>query len=355
MFKLTRSLGRGTRPGSLVNVQCLRRILIVANAIITISLLTLAPPHKPESSNLIKGVWMTHLGTSLLSYTTAIDNIFHQLSNLNFNRVYVDVYNGGTIYPSQYVSRNYKISLPFTDPLKTAIKKGNRQGLKIYAWYEHGMMLFPDDSLAKQHPDWLLTTSDGQQFIENHVWLDPNNAQVQEYFVNLFTEVAKKYPHLEGIQVDDHWGIPIVFGNKVQAMNKLTNKVFTAIKEVRSDLIISVSPNHYNFAYKNYSQDWLAWVKQGLVDEIIVQIYRPNTQQVIATLLNGGLRTASKYIPVAVGIYVGNRYQNKPLAEIKSQISTVQQYNYGYSLFCWENLFTPLHKGSNQEKEAIFK
>lgn len=74
------------------------------------------------------------MGNAFLTYTTLTDNVFHQLSRLNYNRVYVDVYNNGTTYSSKYAPRNHLLSLPFTNPLKTAIKEGKRQGLKIYAW-----------------------------------------------------------------------------------------------------------------------------------------------------------------------------------------------------------------------------
>ncbi len=109
---------------------------------ITLSLLTIAPEGKPQQSDSIKGIWFGHVGNAFLTYTNLTDNIFHQLSSLNYNRVYIDVYNNGTSYSSKYAPRNYIVALPFTNPLKTAIAEGKRQGLKVYAWYEHGMMTF---------------------------------------------------------------------------------------------------------------------------------------------------------------------------------------------------------------------
>ena len=100
---------------------------------ILLNLLTIAPTNKPQESNLIKGVWLSHVGNAFLTYTSLTDNVFHQLSSLNYNRVYVDVYNNGTSYSSKYAPRNYIVALPFTNPLKTAIKEGKRQGLKVYA------------------------------------------------------------------------------------------------------------------------------------------------------------------------------------------------------------------------------
>jgi uncharacterized lipoprotein YddW (UPF0748 family) len=109
---------------------------LAAIAIVLINWLTTASLHTPQASKQIKGVWMTHVGTAFLSYTSLIDNTFNELSRLNFNRVYVDVYNGGTIYPSRYVNKTKWAFLPVIDPLQIAIEQGQRQGLKIYGWYE---------------------------------------------------------------------------------------------------------------------------------------------------------------------------------------------------------------------------
>ncbi len=329
--------------------------LITVLTAIILNLANIAPPHQPQPSNLIKGVWLTHLGNSFLTYTTTIDNVFHRLSTLNFNRVYISVYNKGTIYPSEYGIRNYQVTFPKTDPLKTAIQQGKRQGLKIYAWYEYGMMLNQNEQLGKQHPDWLLTTEDGTQLINNNLWLNPAHPEVEKYWLNLLTEVATKYPELSGIQLDDHWGIPQAFGDYQAEMTNLTRKVLQAVRKVNSNLTISVSPNSYYFALKNYNQDWLGWVKEKLVDEIIVQIYRLTATDVANNITNSGINIASQYVPVAVGIYTGNPRQRKSLTEIAEQVSVVKNYNYGYSLFCWEYLFTPLHNSSKEAREEVLK
>jgi uncharacterized lipoprotein YddW (UPF0748 family) len=304
--------------------------------IIIFNILTAAPTNTPQTSDTIKGVWLTHVGNSLLTYTSSIDNVFYRLSRQNYNTVYVDVYNGGTTYPSKYSSRNKLISFPFIDPLQTAIKEGKRQGLHIYAWYEHGMMLFPKQQLAQQHPDWILTTSDGKQYIEKHLWLDPEKPEVRQYFVNLFTEVTKKYPELYGIQLDDHWGVPIIFGKKNQAMTELTRQIVRAIKQVNPNLIISLSPNPYQFSVNQYSLDWMQWIEEKLFNELVIQIYRSNSQQVTESILTSGIKEASQYVKVAVGIHAGGDPQLKSLSEIDRQINVVKHFGYGYSLFCWE-------------------
>lgn len=333
--------------------RSLKLTFTIAIAIILFHIFTTAPQSQPQSSGKIQGVWLTHVGNSFLTYTGLSDNIFHRLSRQNFNQVYVDVYNGGTTYPSKYASRNKFISLPFTDPLQAAIKEGKRQGLKIYGWYEHGMMVFANGEIAKQHPDWILTTANGKQFIDNHLWLNPEHPEVKQYFVNLFTEVATNYPDLDGIQVDDHWGIPIQFGHKVQAMTDLTSQIVKSVKQINPNLIISISPNPYPFSLQKYSLDWLNWVKEGFFDEAIVQIYRKTSTDVAKSITHSGLKEASNYVPVAVGLFAGGEAKFTSLPEIEKQVNLVEQLGYGYSLFCWEYTSIPIRKVISFLKQVI--
>ena len=324
-------------------------------AAILLSRLTTAPDSQPQKSELIKGVWLTHVGNAFLTYTSLSDNAFHQLSELNYNRVYVDVYNGGTTYPSKYSPRNHLLALPGSNPLKTAIAEGKRQGLKVYAWYEHGMMTFPNSALARKHPDWILTTSEGEKLIDLHWWLDPENPEVQQYFIDLFVEVATSYPELYGIQVDDHWGIPIQFGNKAAAMTKLTVKVVKAIAEIRPDLIISLSPNPLGFSLKKYSQNWLVWIREGLIDELVMQLYRPTSGEVSLGMDNSILPEVKQYVDVGVGIYAGGLKNQKPLTEIQKQIAIVKEYGYGYVIFPWDTSLGFLRWHNTQQKKNHLK
>ena len=158
---------------------------LVIGVIIGWNKITEKPPHQPQNSQQIRGVWMTHVGNAFYAYTGQLDDVFHQLSRLNFNRVYVGVYNDGVSYATKVSFRNHLTSLSLINPLNQAIKQGKRQGLKIYAWYEYGLMLNPTDPIAKRHPDWLLGEG---KVVNNFVWLDPQNSEVQQHFIKLFTQ-----------------------------------------------------------------------------------------------------------------------------------------------------------------------
>ncbi len=319
------------------------------------SKITEAPTNKPQDSAIIRGVWITHVGNAFYCYTGQLDNVFHQLSSLNFNTVYLSVYNDGVTYPSKVSHRNQETNLPLVNTLNSAIHQGKRQGLKIHGWFEYGLMLHANDSLAKQHPEWLL--GNGKQ-VNGFVWLNPANPEVEKYFVKLFTEFAYLYYKLDGIQLDDHWSVPTQFGNYSTSLTKLTAKISQTVKKINPNWVISLSPNPPHFAYHKYSQDWLTWVRQGYIDEVVVQVYRPTIKEVKATLLHSGLQEASKYVPVAVGIFAGfngRGFEIKSLSEVAKQVETVVNQGYGYSLFTYEYTFSFVRLMKRKTKESFFE
>lgn len=298
---------------------------------------------------------MTHVGNAFYAWTGQLDDVFHQLSRLNFNQVYISVYNDGVTYPSKISDRNRETNLPLQNSLNSAINQGHRQGLKVYAWFEYGLMLHDNDPLAQAHPDWLLNHG---QVVNGFVWLDPSHSEVEQYFIDLFTEFAYLYHKLDGIQLDDHWAVPRDFGDYVAPLTQLTETITTTIKKINPHWMLSLSPNPPDFAYRNYSQDWLTWVNRSYFDEVIVQIYRPTVQAVEATLAQSGLAEASQRVPVAVGIFtgfLGDGLAITQLSEVTQQVELVLSRGYGFSLFTYEYTFSFLRPAGTRTKESYFR
>ena len=53
-------------------------------------------------------------------------------------------------------------------------------------------------------------------------------------------------------------------------------QLYSAVKEARPDLHVSVSPSVTTFSSTSYNADWPSWQSQGLFDEYAVQAYRDN-------------------------------------------------------------------------------
>ncbi|NCO75958.1 MAG: family 10 glycosylhydrolase [Cyanobacteria bacterium] len=288
-----------------------------------------------DKNEKIRGVWMTNVGVSFLHHTSLLDNVFNHLASSGYNRIYVSTYGfGGTIYPSKQVKSILFFVPPFTNILKASEKKAKRQDLKLYAWLEYGLMLSPEDEIALKHPEYLLKTDSGKTIINGFVWLNPEHPEVQKYILAIISEVAQY--NITGIQLDDHWSTPSEFGNKTQAMTKLTAKVRQHLKEINPKIILSLSPNPYNFSLNKYNQDWLNWAKKGYIDEVVIQIYRPNSAQVKQAITTSKINYLPDNIPVGIGIFAGNFDNFLHPEEIQKQIAVAEKFGYGYSIFCWE-------------------
>ena len=300
-----------------------------------------APSRTAIAREKMQGLWMTDVAVLGLTYTTLLDETLNHISRSGYDRVYFSVYGyRGMLYPTKHRGDHIP-ELPFFNPLRSMAHESRRQGLKPFAWFEFGLMLPHDDPIAKKHPDWLLKLSDGSTVIKNMgiqtVWLDPSNPEVKAYILAHVDDILKE-ESLAGIQLDDHWAIPNQFGNYRGALTELTREVHQHIKAKNPDLVLSLSPNPYQFSRSQYNQDWLVWVKQGIIDEVIIQVYRSTPGEVQQTVANSGIHTASRYVPVGVGLFTGFKAKPFTMQPIKEQITVVENQGLGYVLFVWEYL-----------------
>lgn len=356
-----------------------------------------APTLPVRASGQIQGVWLTNLGAALMYYTTRLDEVVGNLAQHQINTLYPAVWNRGyTLHPSQVARgaggrrRDWLTDLPLvpSDNVLTELAyQSHRQGLRLIPWFEYGLMIPAHTAIAQAHPDWLTTNAAGAtvpkpltpqpglpRFLQNVqlemtggdlAWLNPMHPEVQQFLVDLITEVVQRYP-VEGIQLDDHFGLPVELGYDAYTqglyaeehngaappqnshdpdwmawrshhLSNLMRRIHESVKAVRPEAIVSLSPNPPDFAYRNYLQDWSSWVDQGLVDEVIVQLYRPSLAALKTDLGSAALTRLKQKVRLAIGLYTGPFIPTKPLARLAEEVKAVQQASYqGVSFFCWE-------------------
>jgi uncharacterized lipoprotein YddW (UPF0748 family) len=324
----------------------------------------------------IRGVWLTNNDMVILMDHARVRDAMSQLNRLNFNTVYPVAWNSGYVmYPSAVA--NAAGIQPFVfkglegqDMMADVVAQGHRQGLLVMPWFEFGFMAPATSELALNHPDWLTQKRDGGQVSVNDVgevaWLNPFHPEVQQFMTNLLVEVATQYD-IDGVQFDDHMSLPNEFGydsftvalytketKKAPPANsadpawvkwradKITAymaKLRQAVKAVKPNAIFSISPNYYDFAYRLHLQDWLAWVKQGIADELIVQVYRPDLQSFVEQINRPEIQEAQKKIPTGIGVLAGLRNNPVTIAQIQSQVRAVQDRGLGMSFFYYESMW----------------
>jgi uncharacterized lipoprotein YddW (UPF0748 family) len=324
----------------------------------------------------IRGVWMTNNDFNTLRERDKVQEAVNHLRRLNFNTIYPVVWNSGYVmYPSAIAQRAG--IQPFVmrgtegqDILADLINQSHRKGLLVIPWFEFGFMAPPTSELAVNHPEWLTRKRNGSETSMSAagevVWLNPFHPQVQQLIRNLVLEIVTQYD-ADGIQFDDHMSLPHEFGYDKYTVNLYTQEtkkpppsnpqdpawvkwradkitafmvqLNQAVKARKPNAIFSVSPNYYDFAYKFHLQDWLTWIREGIVDELIVQVYRPNLQSFIAKIERPEIQEAQRTIPTGIGIMTGLRNNPVPMQQIKSQVRATRERGLGVSFFYYESLW----------------
>ncbi|MBH8565970.1 glycoside hydrolase family 10 protein [Nostoc sp. CENA67] len=327
----------------------------------------------------LRGVWLTNIDSDVLFEGDRLKNALQRLDELNFNTVYPAVWNWGyTLYPSKVAAKVIGRSLDPTpglqgrDMLQEIVTEGHKKGLTVIPWFEFGFMAPADSLLAKNRPQWLTSRSNGTKIVKegthDRVWLSPFRPDVQQFIQDLIVEIVKNYD-IDGIQFDDHFGLPSELGYDAYTValykkehrgkapsknpqdpewvrwraNKITDfmkRVFTAIKANKKDCLVSVAPNPQRISYSFFLADWQKWERMGLIEELVLQIYRDDLNVFLSELEYPEVKAAQKHIPVSIGIIAGLKNKSIPIAQIQTQVQKVRDRNFaGVSFFFYETLW----------------
>lgn len=324
----------------------------------------------------IRGVWITNNDLGVLRDRNRLENALSKLKQLNFNTIYPVVWNSGYVmYPSEIAQRHQIQPFVFRgtegqDILAEVIARSHRQGLLAIPWFEFGFMAPETSELALNHPQWLTQKRDGSRTSISAAgevaWLNPFHPEVQQFITNLILEMVTKYD-VDGIQFDDHMSLPYQFGYDRYTINLYTQETGNpppanpkdqawtkwradkitafmvqlnqAVKARKPNAIFSVSPNYYDFAYKLQLQDWLNWVRLGIVDELVMQVYRDDLTAFSSKITRPEVLESKQIIPTGIGIMAGLRTRRVPISQIQSQVRTAQQSGLGVAFFYFESLW----------------
>jgi uncharacterized lipoprotein YddW (UPF0748 family) len=259
----------------------------------------------------IRGVWLTTTDSKVLRSKQRIAEAMDFLAETGFNAVFPVVWNKAlTLYPSQTMQQTFGVEIdPLCvgrNPLEEVVVEARRVGLKVIPWFEYGFASsynLNGGILLQRKPEWAARDCKGNLVKKNGFeWLNALDPQVQEFLLNLVLEVVKNYD-IDGIQGDDRFpALPCEGGydqvtvtryhqqfhhNPPQnpkdwqwlqwRANILTDflaRLYQEVKAVNPNLLVSMAPNIYDWAFKEYLQDSPRWLKRGIVDIIHPQIYR---------------------------------------------------------------------------------
>jgi uncharacterized lipoprotein YddW (UPF0748 family) len=331
-----------------------------------------APPRE------IRGVWLTNVDSNVLFQSNQLTAAVQELARLNFNTLYPVVWNWGyTTYPSTVMQSAIGNAvdprpdrLTGRDMLAEMVQQAHQNKLAVLPWFEFGFMAPEDSALALRHPDWLTQKQDGNQYwIEGRwprVWLNPFKPEVQQFIQDLVMEIVTKYD-VDGIQFDDHFGLPYEFGYddftvalyrqetgktppqdpkdpawirwRADKITAFTQRLFRAVKAKKPKVIFALSPNNYEFSLNHSLQDWRTWEQTGYIEELVLQVYRDSPKSFLAELNRPEVLAARRHIPVGVGVLTGLKQRAVSSQQVQEQVQLVRGQKMGVSFFFYETLW----------------
>jgi len=357
------------------------RLLAVVGSGVATAWATDAPAARPRriaSAAELRGVWVSDVDSEVMHSRANMAALAEQAADLHLNALYPVVWSQGeTFYPSDVmakhgaprISNRYGLGTGDRDPAADWVALGDRHGLDIVPWFEWGLKVPADSPLAQRHPEWLSRDDSGRSTFDQDgtttTYLNFVHPDVQQFYEDLAVEFVTRY-HVPTIQFDDHLSLKNTFGYDDHTLAryreetgnaarpaptdadwlawraaKLTDfvaRLSRAIKAARPGVELSVSPNPYPRSYKNYVQDWPAWVEQGLVDEVVVQVYRDTMKGFAGELRSPVLAKLEGKARLGIGVLAGQKPRPVPIGMVRDQTAMAHDLGYGVVYFFQESL-----------------
>ncbi|MGA1623122.1 MAG: family 10 glycosylhydrolase, partial [Synechocystis sp.] len=318
----------------------------------------------------IRGVWITNNDTVHFMDQTRTRESVDLLADLNFNTLYPVVRKSGYVLYERAIAKREGIQ-PFSpkgdqrqDVLADLITQAHRRKLLVLPWFEFGFMAPPFSELVKRHPTWLTQRQDGSQTSISAagevVWLNPFRPEVQQFMTELVMEVVHNYD-IDGVQFDDHTALPNEFGYdpytialyqqeteqappkdpkdanwtrwRADKITAFMTQLNLTIKAAKPNILVSLSPATYRLAYNTYLQDWLDWVRKGIVDEVVVQVYRTSLPTFQEPIRRAEFQEAKTKVPTAVGILTGLPTKQVPMPLVTAKVREATGQGMGTAFF----------------------
>lgn len=345
-----------------------------------------------EEKEGIRGVWLTNVDSDALNSKENIKRTVEICKDEGFNLICVVMYNKGvTLYPSKTMKEliGEEIDSAFIgrDPLSELIEEAHKQDIKVIAWFEFGFSSsykLNGGKIVKAKPNWGSKNNEGKLVTKNGFdWLNGFDSEVREFMLSLIKEVVTNYD-VDGIQGDDRLpAMPVEAGyedftiNKymeehngvkppkdfrdtawvnwrANILNDYMGEIYTTVKNIKPNIIVSMAPSIYPWSKEEYLQDWIQWVKQGYVDLVIPQLYRQNIKDYIKVLddiVKEQLtkEELKKFYP-GILLKVGSYYPSEEL--LKEMIYENRKRNINGEVFFF---YEGIKKFPNIFKEQLYK
>ncbi|GMU22055.1 MAG: hypothetical protein AMXMBFR13_21430 [Phycisphaerae bacterium] len=307
-----------------------------------------------------------------------IATLMEDCRRAGFNTVLFQVRGNGTaFYRSKLepLAEEFRAGDPGFDPLEIACREAHRRGMALHAWVNvmpawRGPSPPRDpEQLYHRHPEWFWYDQHGDRE-PLHKWyvsLNPCLPEVRNYLVSVFEDLVSRY-RVDGLHLDyirfpseeapkgsDYphdartlWIFKQATGNtpqqdkaawsrwRTEQVTQLVRDIRAMTRRVRPGLKLTAACwADIEGVRKNYFQDGPAWIRNHLVDLVLVMNYSANTN--VFRQRQEAWQRAAAGRPVAAGVGVYLHDSNAVTAE---QVRLARTWGGGLAVFSDQALFT---------------
>jgi len=253
------------------------------------------------------------------------------------------------------------------DPLKFIIEEAHKRGILVHAWFNPYRAYHPaaktvsPNHITKTRPD--LVRKYGK-----YLWLDPSDAEVQDYSLSVVLDVVKRYD-IDGVHFDDYF-YPYPEkdenGNKIEFpddenykkyvqtamrfntsgkkriplrrdiwrrmhVNRFIDAVGRGIKEIKPEVMYGISPFGVSEINKNeLFADAESWLEDGTVDYFVPQLYwksdRKDREFPLLLKFWESVNIKKRHVWAGIGTYkIPSKTENFSADEIIKQIDFTRE------------------------------
>jgi len=202
--------------------------------------------------------------------------------------------------------RSYILEDDGFDPLEYIIRQAHAHHLKVQAWVivfnatPLKQELVAENYMYQNYRHWFTHDAQGNPMRSSEqfgYFIDPGVPEVQDYLLNVFSDIVAGYPDLDGLHLDyirypsSKWGYhprsvaryeqakkqgEVLSWNewRTRQISDFVSKCYHRIKSINPKIILSaaVFSNIYD-ARIAYAQDWYDWLDKGIIDRIYPMAY----------------------------------------------------------------------------------
>ncbi len=284
----------------------------------------------PTETSEIRAIWLDRGAIVAAKNEAGLANIFDRFADAGINVVFMETVNASyPIFPSQ-VAPEQNPALKGWDALASGVKLAHARGMELHAWswifaaanQRHneimGQPRYYLGPVLSENPDWAAGDRRGDPFHyrSRKAFFDPANPEVQQYLIDLLTEIATKYD-VDGIQFDyirypfhevtrdevygfgeagrekfrmngyrdptflqvgdRHWQRWQDF--RIEQVDQFVEKASRTLKQQRPDLTLSAAvfaiPRTQRL--EQIQQNWEAWIDNDYLDLLVPMTYAENS------------------------------------------------------------------------------